>query len=626
MASIFNSLHIGYSGLNAAQVGIDTTSHNISNAESEGYTRQRVITEAATPLSVFPGQVGNGAQIQDIKRVFDNFVFTRYSNVSEQKEYSDYEKKMLDELSTYFPEVDGVGIKSDLAEYYNMWQTFSDNPDNDAIKIALAKQTETFAQHISQTQDQVKGLQMQINDELSVNINEVNSLAKQLAEINISIDTAEAAGENTANDLRDKRNVIERSLSRLVGAKVKQGQLTSNIQIDSNSNTRTGSYTLSVNGFNIVDGSTYHPLKLEQNSNAEGFYSIYYERQDGTLIPMEENLKGGKVGAILDLRGGVIDTTTGVPKDGIIQNTVAQLDAFAKGLIESTNNVYAQSAQEKMESNNLTLNGSDPLLSSGLNINQGSFFLKVYDLDGNEYASREIKIDARTTMKGGAGSDSIEDQIKRTLDDNGDGSANNDIDDIIDFNFATSADGVTRLELGVNPTFSAKGFRFSIEDNLPDGSYKSGTNFAGALGMGRFLDGEKAQDIRLNLKYRDNPTTISAGKSITAGDNRVSLAMVQQQFEAIDFKVGDQTFSTTAYDMFDVIATDVGVATNAATTRNETISTKFNASELEYSTVSKVSIDEEMTNLIRYQTSYSASAKIITTIDQMMQTLLGIKQ
>ena len=626
MASIFNSLHIGYSGLNAAQVGINTTSHNISNAESEGYTRQRVVTEAATPISMFPGQVGNGARIQDIKRVFDNFVFDRYSQVSEQKEYSDYEKKMLDELSTYFPEVDGVGIKADLAEYYNMWQTFSDNPDNDAIKIALAKQTETLTQHIALTQDQVKGLQMQINDELSVNINEVNSLAKQLAEINIAIDTAEAAGENTANDLRDKRNVIERSLSRLVGANVKQGQLTSNIQIDSNSNTRTGSYTLSVNGFNIVDGSTYHPLKLEQNSNAEGFYSIYYERQDGTLIPMEENLTGGKVGAILDLRGGVIDTTTGVPKDGIIQNTVAQLDAFAKGLIESTNNIYAQSAQEKMESNNLTLNASEPLLSSGINIKQGSFFLKIYDLDGNEYASREIKIDARTTMKGGAGSNSIEDQIKRVIDDNGDGSANNDIDDILDFNFATSADGVTRLEIGVNAAFSAKGFRFAIEDNLPDGSYKSGTNFAGALGMGRFFDGEKAQDIRLSLKYRDNPTTLSAGKSITAGDNRISLAMVQQQFEAIDFKVGAQTFSTTAYDMFDVIATDVGIATNSATTRNDTISTKFNASELEYNTVSKVNIDEEMTNLIRYQTSYGASAKIITTIDQMMQTLLGIKQ
>jgi flagellar hook-associated protein 1 FlgK len=78
--------------------------------------------------------------------------------------------------------------------------------------------------------------------------------------------------------------------------------------------------------------------------------------------------------------------------------------------------------------------------------------------------------------------------------------------------------------------------------------------------------------------------------------------------------------------MFDVVVTEVGVATNSAKTRNETISTQFNATQMEYFGVSKVSIDEEMTNLIKYQTSYGAAAKVITTIDQMMQTLLGIKQ
>ena len=78
--------------------------------------------------------------------------------------------------------------------------------------------------------------------------------------------------------------------------------------------------------------------------------------------------------------------------------------------------------------------------------------------------------------------------------------------------------------------------------------------------------------------------------------------------------------------MFDVLATDVGIKTNAAVLANETITAQFKAVELEYSTVSKVSIDEEMTNLIKYQTSYGAASKIITTIDQMMQTLLGIKQ
>jgi len=626
MASIFNSLSIGYSGLNAAQVGINTTSHNISNAESEGYTRQRVVTAAATPIALFPGQVGNGAEVKDIERVFDNFVFDRYNAISSDKEYSDYEKKTLEELSSFFPEIDGVGIKADLAEYYNMWQTFADNPDNASIKIALAKQTETLTQHIEQTQSQIKGLQLQVNEQLAVDVNEVNELASQLATLNTTIDTAEAAGENTANDLRDKRNVIERSLSRLIGAEVNQGQLTANIQVDSNSNIRTGSYTLSVNGFNIVDGNTYHPLKLIKENNPSGFYSISYERQDGTLIPMEEDISKGRVGAILDLRGGTIDDATGVPSDGIIQDVVTQFDSFAKTLIESTNNLYANAAQKRMDSSLVTFPGTDPLLSSGLNINKGSFSVVVYDIDGNEYARREISIDEATTMTGAVGSNSIEDKIKQTQDDNNDGNANNDIDDIIEFDFTPAASGETRLSLALKQPFDGNGFTFALEDNLKDDSYASGSNFAGALGIGRYFDGDDASNIRLNFDLRNNPTLMSAGFTDNAGDNRVALNMVQQQFESYDFEVGEQTYNTTTYGMFDITSTYVGVATNSAISRNETVSTQFNATELEYYSVSKVSIDEEMTNLIKYQTAYGASAKIITTIDQMMQTLLGIKQ
>ena len=625
MSSIFNALNIGYSGLNASQIGIDTTSHNITNAESAGYTRQRVIASAATPITHYPGQVGNGTQVTDIARVFDNFVFDRYNAISSDKEYSDYEKKTLETLSSYFPEIDGVGIKSDLSSYYDMWQTFADNPDNASVKTALVKQTETLTQSITTTQGQIQKLQLQVNDDIAADINEVNSLAVQLADLNIQIDTAESNGA-TANDLRDKRNILERSLSRLVGANVNQGQLQSNIQINSNANMRTGSYTLSVNGFNIVDGNSYHPLKLSKIGNASGFYSISYERQDGTLIPMEENITGGQVGAELALRGAVIDTTSGMPTNGIIQTTISEMDAFAKGLIESTNNLYAQSSTKNMQSNIVNFQGSDPLVTSGLNINKGSFDVVAYDVDGNEVARRTISIDTTTSMTGISGSNSIQDQLTKTVDDNNDNNANNDIDDIVGFNFAPSASGDTMLEMSINPAFQSLGYTFSIEDNLTDGSFASGTNFAGALGMGRYLDGEKASNMRVKKEYIDNPTLLSGGYSSNNGDNQLALDMVQQQYENYNFHVDNQIYNTTTYGMFDITSTYVGISTNSAITRNETVTTQFNATETEYFSVSKVAIDEEMTNLIKYQTAYSASAKIITTIDQMMQTLLGIKQ
>jgi flagellar hook-associated protein 1 FlgK len=627
MSSTFNTLNIGYSGLNAAKVGIDTIGHNIANAEVEGYTRQRVVTSASTPLSTNAGQVGNGTEVTDIKRVFDNYVFDRYSAISANKEYSDYEQQNLEQLSTYFPEIDGVGIKSDLAEYYNMWQTFADNPDNDAIKVALAEQTETLTESIASTQNKIVTQQKQINEDIVVSVNEVNSIAKELAELNTSIGIAEAGGGYSANDLRDRRNGLERDLSRLIGADVNNETLTSDIA-NGSSNISSGSYSLSVSGFNIVDGGTYHPIHVSNEKNPKGFYELSYERQDGVLIPMEDEINSGKIGAMLDLRGGTIDSTSGDPVDGTIQNTISQLDAFSKGLIEATNNLYAQNPVTKMQSNSVDIDAEQSLLNSSLNINEGAFDLIVYDIDGNVAAKRTINIDFATTMKGENGSNSIEGQISAQVDDNEDGSANNDIDDFFKdgFSFESSVDGNLTLELILDPLSESQGYTFAIEDALTTEDFSSGSNFAGALGLNRYFDGDDAQSIKLSKPLSDNPTNISAGSSPVSGDNTIALNMVQHQFEEYNFKVDSTVYKSTTNGMFDILATEVGTATNAAITRNETVTTQFNATQLEYFSTTKVDTDEEMTNLIKYQTSYSAAAKIITTIDQMMQTLLGIKR
>jgi len=625
MSSIFNSLNTGYTGLNASQVAIDTVSHNIANAENEGYTRQRVELSNAYPLDTGSGYIGSGVETTDVKRVFDNFVFDRYTSVSADKEYADYNEKTLTQLSTYFPDIDGVGVKADLAAYYDSWQDLADNPDNDAVKIALAKQTETLTEHISQTRDQVASLQSQVNEEIAVDINEVNSLAKELADINKAIDVAEAGDGHSANDLRDQRNVLENNLSKLIGSEVTVGQITSDIGNGSSSNTVTGSYTLSVNGFNLVDGSTYHPIHTSNESNQQGFYEISYERQDGVMIPMEESIDGGKIGAALSLRGGNVNTTSGMPVDGTLQRTISQLDAFSQGLIESTNNLYAANSTTKMVSNNIDIDGNAPLANSNLNVKEGSFDVVVYDIDGNVASRRTINIDEATSLTGKESSNSIEAQLSAQVDDNDDGNATNDVDDYVSFNWATYASGENAIEFSLDPLAESQGYTFSIEDNLTDSNFDSGTNFAGALGMNRYFDGDSAENIKLNSDLKSDVANISAGKSPVAGDNSLALDMMQHQYEEYDFDVGDRTYHSTTYGMFDIVATDVGTATNAAILKSETVSTQFTAVELEYASVSKVSVDEEMTNLIKYQASYGAAAKVITTIDQMMQTLLGIK-
>ncbi len=623
MASIFNSLAVGYSGLNAAQVGIDATGHNISNANTDGYTRQRVMTQAAPPINTTPGAVGNGTQIQVIERIFNQYTFDSYSAASADKQSSDFSKNILQQVATYFPEMDGVGIKSDLSEYYNMWQSLADNPDNNAVKVALAQQAQVLTQHIQSTQAQVGSLQGQLNDQLKTNIDEVNRVAKQIADLNVAIGQTEAGGINNANDLKDQRNTLELSLSNLVGANVFSGQIESNNHIDPKLAVQNGSYSISINGFNIVDGAGYHPITYDNKQSKNGMYALYYQRQDGAQIPFTEEIKGGSVGALLNLRGSALSSADGKPTNGVLQEVSDQLDMFATGLIQMTNNVYAQSPASSMESNQVISNPADTLTNSGLGIKKGSFDLIVYDTNGQEVSKRTINIDDLTTFT--SGTNSIKSQIEASVDDNKDNNANNDINSYITLSYANNSLGISLKNSGL----TSQGYTFAIKDNLDsNNSFNSGTNFAGAMGMNRFFEGTDASDISLASKLAQDPTKISANTAPTSGNNAIAMDMVQSQFEKIDFiqKNSYATYNDTVYGMFDTVATNVGTKANAAMAVSATYTARFSAAQQEYDSVSKVSMDEEMTNLIKYQTSYGACAKIITTIDQMMNTLLGIKQ
>jgi flagellar hook-associated protein 1 FlgK len=613
MASIFNGLHIGYSGLSASQLAINTTSHNITNAETEGYTRQRVVQQSTTPVgAIIPGAQGNGTQVKEITRIHDEFVFARYSSESENKEFSDFQRQTLEELSTYFPEIENVGIKFDMQEYFNLWGDLSINPDNQAVKVALAQQTRVLSQDIQETKTQITDLQLTLNDQMKVAADEINKIAQQIANLNGAITDTEAIEGQHANDLRDQRGVLEIALSKLVDATAFEGNLSSNMPVSRDLIEKGGDYTINIAGFNIVDGKTFHPIVVENKDNAGGFYSLSYERQDGVLMPMDDLVKGGRIGAILDLRGSSFDAD-GNLENGQLQEIINQIDGFAAGLIESTNNLYAQGAQSDMRSDVLDLSGTEPLVNSELNIRTGTFDVVAYDIDGDVASTRTVTIGFSTTM------DDIVTQLGLNQDDNGDGNANNDIDDILSVSFLNG-----QLQLKINEG-QFPGYTFGIEDDQTNGM-AAGTNFAGSMGLSRFFEGEDASDINLARGLRDDPALIKANKAPIDGDNKLANDMLQLQFDDVSFEANGISINETLYGFYDGIVTDVGTRTNAAITTNDTVTAKYNAVLKSYESISAVNIDEEMVNLIKYQTAYGASAKIITTIDQMMDTLLGLKR
>lgn len=636
--SLFNSLGIGYSGLSVSQVGIGVTGQNIANADTAGYTRQRVIQSAAPAIGAQPGMQSTGVKVSDIERVFDQLTFDRYVDTSTTKAYSNYSKDKLETLSTFFPEIDNIGIKSNLQEYNDLWQALADSPDSDPVKVALAQQTQTLSLDITSTRAQVRDLQVKVNDEIPLIVDEINNYAKEISQLNKAIGEVESDGVDHANDLRDRRGYLELQLAELTGATVLEGQLYNGSgfkgeeQYNSSLNENNqASYTIQISGFNIVDGSTYHPVEITSGANQLDFHELYYELQNGNEIPMEDEIIGGKLGAVLDIRGRRPDIETGIPSDGELQNVINELDTFSKGMIEATNNVYASSATNLMQSNMLTLEDDTPLVLGDYNVDKGSFSLVVYDIDGKEVTSRDININETTSLSvstdlfvnsdGTTVGNSIKEQIAAIIDDNGDNDTTNDIN-----SYLTSTYSSGEFAISMDSVKESQGYTFALVDNSPTG-INTGTNFAGALGMSRYFDGNSAKDMDLNSQLKDDPTKIQAYSVDVDGNNDVALQMVQMQFEDVNFEAigyGDRV-STTVYDYFDKITTGVGSRTNAAIVTDDTVTAHYMAAQKEYESVSGVSIDEELTNLIKYQTAYGAAAKVITTVDQMMTTLLGIK-
>jgi flagellar hook-associated protein 1 FlgK len=317
----------------------------------------------------------------------------------------------------------------------------------------------------------------------------------------------------------------------------------------------------------------------------------------------------------LELRGSTIGTN-GEFEDGFLQETINNLDSFAKGLIEATNNVYAQSATTSMVSNPLSFSNNQSLLSTDENFKSGTFDIVVYDIDGKEMGRRSINIDEGTLIDDSPQTlNSITGQINTSRDDNQDSNALNDIDDMLLATFNTNQ---KVFQIDLKASLLAQGYSFAIEDK--------GTNFAGVTGVNRFLDGSDSKSIALNRELKEDTSKIKGFKSPANGDNQTALDMVELQFARVTFGTGFNKSSDTVYGYFDTLVTKVGTKTNSVISANQSLTAQYNAIKQEYDSVSKVSIDEEMANLIRYQTSYGAAAKVITTIDQMMTTLLGIKQ
>jgi flagellar hook-associated protein 1 FlgK len=324
---------------------------------------------------------------------------------------------------------------------------------------------------------------------------------------------------------------------------------------------------------------------------------------------------------MLDLRGRNIDPAlnSGFPSDGTLQGYIDDLDTFAKTFIEQTNNLYAGSAQEMMTSfSNVDLKDNTSLVSYSDSLQKGTFDVVMYDNQGNEVGRKTLDINSLTTMNDSTVTSSIVDQFNSNTDDNGDNNSLNDIDDF--FNAVYSYDTTTNQGvLSFDSKDSLSGYTIAVEDN--------DTNFAGVIGLSPFLQGDSASNMDVVSKYKEDPSKMNAYSAPIEGNNDIANDMVQMQYEKFDFyRTNNSVVTESIEGFYRLITTAIATDGESANRNYETSTALFNTINSEFQSISGVNVDEELTDLMKFQAGYGANAKVITTIDQMLDTLLGLKQ
>ena len=218
MPSTFLGLNTGLSGLNYFQSALNTTAHNVSNANTEGFSKQQINATASNPLELHRsyGMMGTGVTANSVGRLRNGYYDVKFRTTSSK--YSKYEAEFnqLSQLQTYMNEMSSdSGYTQWIAKMTTALQDLSDNPSDYTTRISYTLTADSFTDMVNEVADNYQNTQKTINDEIELAVSEINSLGKQIYELTQEIITIELKG-GSANDLRDKRNLALDDLSKII--------------------------------------------------------------------------------------------------------------------------------------------------------------------------------------------------------------------------------------------------------------------------------------------------------------------------------------------------------------------------------------------------------------------------
>lgn len=287
-------LNTALSGLKLSQTALQTTGHNIANANTSGYSRQNVEVSTNTASQSGAGFIGNGARVTEIQRTVDDFLITQLrSDTSLAAELQAFNDN-IGQLDTLLSN-STTGLSNALNEFFSVVESAANDPTSIPSRQLVISQAESLAQRFNTLYDRVESISSGVNQKLGASVDQINALSTSVATLNQSIATASGGGDQVPNDLLDQRDEALRQLSELVSIDVvNQGDGMVNVSIGS--------------GQSLVVGNNARQLELVDGDLDPQRKDIAYKDGSGTQV-ITNLLSGGAVGGLLEFRDSSLSTT-----------------------------------------------------------------------------------------------------------------------------------------------------------------------------------------------------------------------------------------------------------------------------------------------------------------------------
>ena len=575
--SLFSMLTLGQNALQTQQVLLNIAGQNVANAATEGYTRQRgdVLQQ---PTYRTGGLIfGQGSRVDSIERIRDSLIDDRFRR--ENSVLGEYSIKtdFLSQIEDILAEPSQQGVAQALADFFNSLQELAANPEDEGVRMTVLGSGITLAESITMTYDLLNGLRTTVNDSISSTVGEINRLAEEISVLNQEITTIEA-GSGTANEARDARDLLLNQLSELVAVEIRRNP--------------NGTASVYLDGYGLVQDFSYHAIGLRLNPDLDPTRGDFYEvvAADDANRPLD--IGGGELRGYLDIRDGV--TTNEILSD---------LEELALKIIEEVNRIHSRGQglvrYDSLTSNFSVSDADQPLDSAELPFTpvDGTFFLAVYDSQGQLLEQHEITIDADT--------DTLNDVAAR-------------------INAAFAADGrltatvTADNQLLIETTGAGDTFSFVSDDTQAGDT----SDFLLGIGLNAFFTFDPEQGAAASMAVSPaiaaDVALIAAGRSTAPGDNTNALELAQLR----NASVLGLNNSATMEEFFQSTLVTLGFTTSQAIDRQEIQTGVVDGVANLRDALSGVWLDEEGINIVKAQQAYEAAARFISAVDEVLDILL----